>query len=130
MPVDNIQQIAPIVIPAKAGIHGGVGPGLRRDDKERGKRANVPTLEEVMSKAIVGRWGKCLAIRLPGGVAEASDGERVDIAARDGDIVIRRAVPHVTLEGMFRGQTPQQWRAVYAGAYDWSTDIGREAVEE
>jgi hypothetical protein len=31
---------------------------------------------------------------------------------------------------MFRGQSPQQWRAVYAGAYDWSTDIGREAVEE
>jgi antitoxin MazE len=86
-----------------------------------------------MSKATVGGWGKCLAIRLPGGVAKAagiSDGERVDIATRDGDIVIRRAVPHVTLEGMFRGQTPQQWRAVYAGAYDWSTDIGREAVEE
>ena len=86
-----------------------------------------------MSKAIVGRWGKCLAIRLPGGIAEAAgirDGDRVDIAAHDGDTVIRRAVPHVTLEDMFRGQTPQQWRAAYAGAFDWGPDVGREVVEE
>ena len=86
-----------------------------------------------MSQAIVGRWGKSLAIRLPGEVAKAAgigDGERVDIAARDGDIVIRRAVPHFTLEDLFRGKTAQQWRAAYAGAYDWGPDVGREAVEE
>ena len=86
-----------------------------------------------MSQAIVDRWGKSLAIRLPGEVAKAAgitDGERVDITARGGDIVIRRAVPPVTLEDLFRGKTPLQWRAAYAGAYDWGPDVGREAVEE
>ena len=85
-----------------------------------------------MSQAIVGRWGRSLAIRLPGEVAKAagiSDGERVDIEARDGDVVIRRALRHFTLEDLFRGQTAQQWRAAYAGAYDWGPDVGREAVE-
>ncbi len=85
-----------------------------------------------MSHAVVGRWGRSLAIRLPGEVAKAagiSDGERVHIEARDGDVVIRRALPHFTLEDLFQGQTPQQWRAAYAGAYDWGPDVGREAVE-
>jgi antitoxin MazE len=62
--------------------------------------------------------------------AGIGDGERVDIAARGGDIVIRRAVPRFTLEDLFRGKTAQQWRAAYAGAYDWDPDAGREAVEE
>jgi len=43
--------------------------------------------------ATVGKWGKNLAIRFPFDIARAaglSDGERVEIEARDGDIVIRR----------------------------------------
>lgn len=46
-----------------------------------------------MSQATVGRWGKNLAIRVPAEVAKQAglaDGERVEIEARDGDIVIRR----------------------------------------
>jgi antitoxin MazE len=46
-----------------------------------------------MSQAIVGRWGKNLAIRVPLEVARKAglaDGERVEIEAQDGDIVIRR----------------------------------------
>ena len=86
-----------------------------------------------MSRAIVGRWGKSLAIRIPGEVAKSagiSDGERVDVEAHDGDIVIRRAAPQFTLEELFRGKSPQEWRAAYAGAFDWGPDIGREVVEE
>jgi antitoxin MazE len=86
-----------------------------------------------MSQAIVGRWGKSLAVRIPGEVATAAGiggGERVEVEARDGDIVIRRAAPRFTVEELFRGKTAQQWRAAYAGAYDWGPDIGREAVEE
>jgi antitoxin MazE len=86
-----------------------------------------------MSQAIVGRWGKSLAVRIPGEVANAAGiggGERVEVEARDGDIVIRRAVPRFTLEELFRGKTAEQWRALYAGAYDWGPDVGREAVEE
>ncbi|HZB94050.1 MAG TPA: AbrB/MazE/SpoVT family DNA-binding domain-containing protein [Stellaceae bacterium] len=46
-----------------------------------------------MARVTVGRWGKNLAIRVPVEVAKKaglSDGERVEIEARDGDIVIRR----------------------------------------
>ena len=86
-----------------------------------------------MAQATVGKWGKNLAVRVPGEIARAarlSDGERVQIEARDGDIVIRRAVPRFTLEELFKGKSPKQWRAAYAGAFDWGADIGREVVEE
>ena len=86
-----------------------------------------------MSQAIVGRWGRSLAVRLPGDVARAvgiGDGERVDIEARDGEVVIRPAAPHFTLQELFTGKSPQQWRAAYASAFDWGPDVGREAVEE
>lgn len=86
-----------------------------------------------MAQATVGKWGKNLAVRVPGEIARAarlSDGERVQIEARDGDIVIRRAVPRFTLEELFKGKSPKQWRAAYAGAFDWGADIGREIVEE
>jgi antitoxin MazE len=46
-----------------------------------------------MTQVTVGRWGKNLAVRVPSQVAKKaglSDGERVEIEARDGDIVIRR----------------------------------------
>jgi antitoxin MazE len=46
-----------------------------------------------MSQAIVGRWGKNLAIRIPLSVVKATglnDGERVEIEVQDGDLVIRR----------------------------------------
>ena len=86
-----------------------------------------------MSQVTVGRWGKSLAIRLPGEIAKAagiSDGERVEIEARDADIVIRRAVPRFTLQELFAGKSPREWRAAYADAFDWGPDVGREAVEE
>jgi antitoxin MazE len=81
----------------------------------------------------IGKWGKNLAIRLPGEIVKAAglnDGERVEIETRDGDIVIRRTAPHFTLEEMFRGKSPEEWRAAYTGAYDWGPDVGCEAVEE
>ncbi len=86
-----------------------------------------------MSQAIVGRWGKSLAVRIPGEVASAAgigEGERVEVAARDGDVVIRRAVPRFTLEELFRGKNPAEWRRDYADAYDWGPDVGREIVAE
>ena len=47
-----------------------------------------------MTQAIVGKWGKNLAVRVPFEVAEQTglhEGERVEIETRDGDIVIRRS---------------------------------------
>ncbi|MGO9606385.1 MAG: AbrB/MazE/SpoVT family DNA-binding domain-containing protein [Candidatus Binataceae bacterium] len=86
-----------------------------------------------MSEVTVGRWGKNLAVRIPGEVAKAarlSDGERVEINTRGSDIVIRRAAPHFTLEELFRGKSPKTWRAIYAKAFCWGPDVGREIVEE
>jgi antitoxin MazE len=86
-----------------------------------------------MSQAIVGRWGKSLAVRIPGDVANTAgltEGERVEIEANDADIVIRRAAPRFTLEELFRGKTPEEWRTAYAGTFDWGPDVGREIIEE
>ena len=44
--------------------------------------------------------------------------------------VIRRTVPHFTLEELFRGKSPEEWRSAYADAFDWGPDVGREVVEE
>jgi antitoxin MazE len=86
-----------------------------------------------MTQVIVGRWGKNLAIRVPGDVAKVAKlhaGERLEVEARDAEIVIRRIIPRLTVEEMFRGKTPEEWRREYAGAYDWGPDVGRERVEE
>jgi antitoxin MazE len=86
-----------------------------------------------VSQVTIGKWGKSLAIRLPGEIVKAaglSNGERLDIETHDGQIVIRRPVPHFTLEELFRGKSPEEWRADYAGAFDWGPDVGREVVDE
>jgi antitoxin MazE len=90
-------------------------------------------MEDRMSQVTIGRWGKNLAIRLPGEIVKAaglSNGERLDIETHDGGIVIRRAVPHFTLEELFRGKSPEEWRAAYARAFDWGPDVDSEVVEE
>jgi antitoxin MazE len=86
-----------------------------------------------MSSVIVGRWGRSLAIRLPGDIAGETglkEGGRVDVEARDGMVVIQRAVPRFTLKELFAGKSPEEWREAYAGVFDWGPDIGREIVEE
>ena len=86
-----------------------------------------------MPQVIAGKWGKSLANRLPGEIvrtAGLTNGERLDIETRDREIVIRPAVPRFTLEELFRGKSPDEWRSAYAGAFDWGPDIGREVVEE
>ncbi len=86
-----------------------------------------------MPQAIVGKWGKNLAVRLPRQIAKAAgltNGEQVEIQARGGDIVIRRPVPRFHLEELFKGKSARQWRKVYAAAFDWGSDAGREIVED
>jgi antitoxin MazE len=86
-----------------------------------------------MTHIRVGRWGKNLAVRFPGEIASAAGiraGERVEIDTRDGVIIIRRSPPNITLNELFRGRSPAEWREAYAGAYDWGPDVGREVVEK
>ena len=86
-----------------------------------------------MSQVTIGKWGKNLAIRFPSEIVRAAGltgGERVELEAHDGDIVIRRPVPHFTLVELFQGKSPDEWRVAYGGAFEWGPDVGREVVEE
>lgn len=86
-----------------------------------------------MARATIGRWGRNLAVRIPAEVVEAAglgDGERVEIIPQNGEVVIRKVEPELTAHAMFRGRSPEEWRAVYADAFDWGPDRGRERVEE
>ena len=50
-----------------------------------------------MSKSVVGKWGKNLAVRVPMDVARTiglADGETVEVETQDGDLVIRRRAAH------------------------------------
>jgi antitoxin MazE len=54
-----------------------------------------------MAAVTVGRWGKNLAVRIPFEIARAaelSEGERVEIAVRDEDIVIHRPAARARAE--------------------------------
>ncbi len=86
-----------------------------------------------MTHSIVGRWGRNLAVRFPSEIASEfrlHEGERVEIESGPEQIVIRRAKPRYTLEALFAGKSPAEWRAIYAGAYDWGPEIGKEIIEE
>jgi antitoxin MazE len=88
---------------------------------------------KIRAQVTIGRWGKNLALRLPSEIAKAvrlSDGERVEVETKGGNIVIRRAIPDFSLEELFQGRKPEEWRALYADAYDWGPDVGREIIEE
>ena len=79
----------------------------------------------------LGRWGGDLAICLPDEMVDAirlRDGERVEIEAREGKVVIWRA--RLSHEDLFRGKSPDARRADYARAYDWGADVGREVIRK
>lgn len=86
-----------------------------------------------MPRAIVGRWGKNLAIRFPAEIAKKaalSDGQPVEILAAGDEVVIRKLPAETTVEAMFAAQSPEVWRALYRNAFDWGPERGRERVEE
>ena len=86
-----------------------------------------------MTRAIVGRWGKNLAIRFPAEIADVArlaEGERVEISAVGDEVVIRKLPVDMGVEAMFDGKSAEVWRALYRDAFDWGRDLGRERVEE
>lgn len=86
-----------------------------------------------MTHVIVGRWGKNLALRFPNEIANAfqlHEGDRVEVESAANQIVIRRAKPRYTADDLFAGKSPEDWRALYANAYDWGPDVGQEVIEE
>ena len=86
-----------------------------------------------MARAIVGRWGKNLAVRFPADIAASagfSEGEQVDIAATDDAVLIRRLPAEISVETLFAGRSPEAWRALYRDAFEWGPDVGRERIDE
>jgi antitoxin MazE len=86
-----------------------------------------------MSAATIGRWGKSLAVRIPSDLAgrlALADGATVEVEQRDDEIVIRKAKAPLTLHELFKGKSPEEWRALYAGSYDWGPDVGREIIDD
>lgn len=60
-----------------------------------------------MSRVTVGKWGKNLAIRVPFELAETSglsEGEEVEIEAKDGDLVIHRPTAHARADAQKAAQ--------------------------
>jgi antitoxin component of MazEF toxin-antitoxin module len=54
-----------------------------------------------VSQVVVEKWGRDLAIHVPLQVARAvglSDGERVEIEAQDGDVVVRRSAARARMD--------------------------------
>jgi antitoxin MazE len=87
-----------------------------------------------MSTATIGRWGKSLAVRLPSEIASRlalAEGATVEVEQRDDEIVIRKTKPPLTIAEMFKGKSPEEWRAIYREhGVDWGPDVGREIVDE
>ena len=86
-----------------------------------------------MTSATIGRWGSSLAVRLPAELAASlnlREGERIEMDSGADQIVIRRAKPRYTLEDMFADKPADEWRAVYADAFDWGPDVGQEIVND
>jgi antitoxin MazE len=86
-----------------------------------------------MAEAVIGRWGKNLAIRLPAHVAKKAglgEGERVEIVSSSKEVIVRKLPAKLTVESMFSGKPSKDWRALYRAAFDWGEDQGRERVEE
>lgn len=86
-----------------------------------------------MTHAILGRWGKNLAVRLPHEIASElslREGERVEVVSGPDQIVIRRAKPRYTADEIFAGKSPGEWRTIYSNAFEWGADAGRENADE
>ena len=54
---------------------------------------------------------------------------RVEVIEQEGDVIIRKTSPSLTVEELFVGKTPEAWRELYTDAYDWGPDRGRENVD-
>jgi Antidote-toxin recognition MazE, bacterial antitoxin len=81
-----------------------------------------------MAQAVIRRWGRNQAIRLPAEAAKTTglgEGQRVEI-----EVIVRKLPAELAAGSMFSGRSPSDWRALYRAAYDWGEDRGRERGSE
>jgi antitoxin MazE len=73
----------------------------------------------------VSRWGNSLGLRIPGNIASRAglrEGDRVEIEAEAGRIIISPAHPRHVLAELLKGMRPGAMRE----AFDWGPDKSRE----
>ncbi|MEE3625534.1 AbrB/MazE/SpoVT family DNA-binding domain-containing protein [Nitrospirillum sp. BR 11752] len=76
----------------------------------------------------ISRWGNSLGLRVPKDIAKEvglTEGDRVEVVAEQGRIVIALARPRYRLADLLVGMTPHDM----GGTFDWGEDVGREVVE-
>lgn len=73
------------------------------------------------------KWGNSLGVRLPKAFVDQlglHDGSEIEVAMRDGEIVIRPLRPHYTLQGLLAGCTDDNRHA----PIEWGPNVGREVL--
>lgn len=73
------------------------------------------------------KWGNSLGVRLPKAFVDQlglQDGSEIEIAVRDGEIVLHSPRPHYTLESLLAGCT----EANRPAPIEWGPDVGREIL--
>jgi antitoxin MazE len=74
------------------------------------------------------RWGNSLAVRIPKPVAEEAgfhEGDRVEVVAKHGRVILKRARNTPTLQELLAKVTPQNIHE----ETDWGRPVGREKID-
>ena len=80
-------------------------------------------------QVLVSKWGNSLGLRLPRALAAeigVAEGQRVEIRADNGRLVVEPLREAYTWARMMENVTPETMRE----AFDWGDDLGRERVDE
>jgi len=80
-------------------------------------------------QVLLSKWGNSLGLRLPKALtAEVgmSEGQKVEVRAEGGRIIVEPVRKTLTLEQMMENVTPEAMRE----AWDWGDDVGREIVDD
>jgi antitoxin MazE len=74
----------------------------------------------------VGKWGDCLAVRIPGSCArdlDLKEGMELEVSLVDGGLLLRARPKQYTLEELVAQITPENVH----GETDWGPPVGRES---
>ena len=77
----------------------------------------------------IAKWGNSLGLRLPRALADevgVTAGERVEITAEAGVLVVRPLRPRWTLVDLLTNMTPD----AMAQAFDWGDGAGRGRIDD
>ena len=80
-------------------------------------------------QVLLSKWGNSLGLRLPKALTAeigVSEGQKVDVRAENGCIVVEPVRKPFTMEQMMENVTPEAMRE----AWDWGEDVVREIIDD